>query len=71
MSLCQNQVSFMHIRYTVPSLAIFPSPNGKLPLRRAFGNRSGVVAAVADIVVFGTEVVDINVPVDEVRSVEI
>jgi hypothetical protein len=61
----------MHIRYTVPSLAIFPSPNGKLPLRKAFGNRSGVVAAVADIVVFGTEVVDINVPVDEVRSVEI
>jgi hypothetical protein len=61
----------MHIRYTVPSLAIFPSPNGKLPLRRAFGNRSVVVAAVADIVVFGTEVVDINVPVDEVRSVEI
>ena len=61
----------MHIRYTVPSLAIFPSPNGKLPLRRAFGNRSGVVAAVADIVVFETEVVDINVPVDEVRLVEI
>ena len=61
----------MHIRDTIPSLAIFPSPNGKLPLRRAFGNRSGVVAAVADSVVFETEVVDINMPVDEVRSVEI
>lgn len=61
----------MHIRYTVPLLAIFPSPNGKLPLRRACGNRSSIVTAVADIVVFGTKVVDINVPVDEVRLVEI
>ena len=61
----------MHIRDTILSLAIFPSPNGKLPLRRAFGNRPGVVAAVADSVVFKTEVVDINMPVDEVRSVEI
>ena len=61
----------MHIRDTIPSLAIFPSPNGKLPLGRAFGNRPGVVAAVADIVVFETEVVNINVPADEVRLVEI